>query len=157
MTLQVTSLAPARGPGRGPLALALLPILLPVAGPVVHKAGRAAPAGRISQPLYLLLLSQTTSWASHPTSPCETHCSTSPRSDFNGHSLYKVKMSCQKILNFCEFMTFFVCSSRGYLMFDLRQRLIVFASRNLIKKATSAHRADQPSASNTSLQAGDSF
>ena len=58
MTLQVTSLASARGPGRGPLALALLPILLPVAGPVVHKAaGRAAPAGRFSQPLYLLLSS----------------------------------------------------------------------------------------------------
>ena len=57
MTLQVTSLAPATGPGRGPLALALLPILLPVAGPVLHKAGRAAPAGRFSQPLYLLLSS----------------------------------------------------------------------------------------------------
>ena len=56
MTLQVTSLASERGPDRGPLALALLPILLPVAGPVVvHKAGRAAPAGRFSQPLYILL------------------------------------------------------------------------------------------------------
>ena len=57
MTLQVTSLASATGPGRRPLALALLPILLPVAGPVLHKAGRAAPAGRFSQPLYLLLSS----------------------------------------------------------------------------------------------------
>ena len=56
MTLQVTSLGPARGPGRGPLALALLPILHTVAGPVLHKAGRAAPAGKITQPLYLRLL-----------------------------------------------------------------------------------------------------